>query len=100
MLHHRRRRMSTPTTMRRGIDGLPDLNRPPVMNPMHTYLISFDEFLDWCDEDIRAEWVNGRVVLLSPDLIPHDDLIEFLSRVIGIYAEHRSLGKVFTRTIL
>jgi Uma2 family endonuclease len=86
--------------MRRGIDGLQDLDRPPVMKPLPTVPISFEEFLDWCDEDTRAEWVNGEVVLLSPDSIPHDDLIEFLSRVLGIYAEHRRLGKVFTRTIL
>lgn len=70
------------------------------MKPLPTVPISFEEFLDWCDEDTRAEWVNGKVVLLSPDSIPHDDLADFLAMVLRIYSEERSPGRVFTRTIL
>jgi Uma2 family endonuclease len=86
--------------MRRGIDGLQDLDRPPVMKPLPTVPISFEEFLDWCDEDTRAEWVNGRVVLLSPDSIPHDEIVHFLGMVLSIYVEERCPGRVFTKTIL
>jgi Uma2 family endonuclease len=86
--------------MRRGIDGLQHLDRPPVTKPLPTVPISFEEFLDWCDEDTRAEWVNGKVVLLSPDSIPHDDLIDFLGSILRIYAEERRLGRVFTKMIL
>src|SRR5688572_17681525 len=91
--------MSTPTTMRRGIDGLEHLDRPPV-KPLPTAPISFEEFLDWCDEDTRAEWVNGKVVLMSPDSIPHGELVDFLATVLSIYVEERRLGRVFSTRIL
>lgn len=28
--------------------------------------MSYEEFLEWCDEDIWAEWVDGEVIVLSP----------------------------------
>jgi Uma2 family endonuclease len=65
------------------------------MKPLPTVPISFEEFLDWCDEDTRAEWVNGRVVLMSPDSDPHDRLLGFISPVLHIYVEARNLGRVF-----
>jgi len=27
--------------------------------------MSYEEFLDWCDEDTLAEWVDGQVVITS-----------------------------------
>jgi Uma2 family endonuclease len=80
--------------MRRGIDGLQHLDRPPV-KPLPTAPISFEEFLDWCDGETRAEWVNGRVVLLSPtESFPHAKIAQFLSSVLSIYVEERNLGMV------
>jgi Uma2 family endonuclease len=36
--------------------------------------ISFEEFLDWFDEDIHAEWIDGKVVVLSaPEIVGQDD---------------------------
>jgi Uma2 family endonuclease len=80
--------------MRRGIDGLKNLGRPPVKKPLPTVPISFEEFLDWCDEDTRAEWVNGRVVLMSPASSPHQQVLLFLAKVLGIYVEERRLGQL------
>jgi Uma2 family endonuclease len=70
------------------------------VKPLPSGPISFEEFLDWCDEDTRAEWVNGEVVLMSPDSIPHDELVDFLGYVLSTCVEERRLGKVFTKTIL
>ena len=28
--------------------------------------ISYEEFLEWCDEDTLAEWVDGEIVMTSP----------------------------------
>ena len=28
--------------------------------------LTYEEFLAWCPEDVHAEWVNGRVELMSP----------------------------------
>jgi Uma2 family endonuclease len=65
------------------------------MKPLPTVPISFEEFLDWCDADTRAEWVNGKVVLLSPsESFPHVEIAHFLSKVLGIYVEARGLGVI------
>jgi Uma2 family endonuclease len=80
--------------MRRGIDGSEHLDRPPV-KPLPTAPISFEEFLDWCDGETRAEWVNGRVVLMSPESDPHWKLVHFFTAVLGIYVQERNLGRVF-----
>lgn len=73
----------------------------PPMKPLPTVPISFEEFLDWCDEDTRAEWVNGRVVLMSPwESAPHGRIVQFLGRVLGIYVEQHNLGQVFTSSFM
>jgi Uma2 family endonuclease len=83
--------------MRRGIDGLQHLDRPPVTKPLPTVPISFEEFLDWCDEDTRAEWVNGRVVLMSPwESVPHGRIVVFLGTLLNFYVQKHNLGEVFT----
>ena len=28
--------------------------------------VSFEEFMDWIDEDTRAEWVDGAIIIASP----------------------------------
>ena len=62
--------------------------------------LTFEEFLDWCDEDTRAEWINGRVVVLSPDNVPHNDLVVFLGSVLSLYVRKKDLGKVHVEGIL
>ncbi len=57
--------------------------------------MSYQEFLEWCDEDTRAEWVNGEVVVDSPASLPHQDLSGFLHHLLDIYVQQRDLGKVF-----
>jgi Uma2 family endonuclease len=63
-------------------------------------ILTFEEFLDWCDSDTRAEWVNGRVVILSPDNVPHSRIARFLAQVLGIYVQKRDLGEIFVEGIL
>ena len=54
--------------------------------------ISFDEFLDWCDEDTRAEWIQGEVIVMSPASERHQDVCDFLLAVLRIYVEVKELG--------
>jgi Uma2 family endonuclease len=56
--------------------------------------ISFEEFLDWCDEDTWAEWVDGEVTMVSPASVQHQDIGSFLETVLRIYIEARGLGKL------
>lgn len=56
--------------------------------------LSYEEFLRQYDEDSRAEWVNGEVVLLSPASNRHQDLARFLTVILDLYAEKHDLGVI------
>jgi len=53
-----------------------------------------EEFLAWADEDTRAEWVDGKVEMMSPVNSEHDSLVFWLRAVIQFYAEAKKLGEV------
>ena len=58
--------------------------------------MSYEEFLDWCDEDTLAEWVDGEVRLMSPASYSHQVVADFLVRILGIYVEHHALGQIIS----
>jgi Uma2 family endonuclease len=58
--------------------------------------MSYEEFLDWCDEDTLAEWVDGYVVMTSPASEPHQALVDFFVQILGIYVQQRDLGRVLS----
>ena len=62
--------------------------------------VSFEEFLAWTDEDTRAEWVDGKVVLMSPSSLDHQDLLKFLDRLITAFVEAHQLGWVYFAPVL
>jgi len=57
-------------------------------------LMSYEEFLNWCDEDTLAEWVDGKVVFYSPASDSHQNLSDWLTSILRIYAESKDLGIV------
>jgi Uma2 family endonuclease len=59
-------------------------------------LPTFEEFLAWAVmADVRAEWVAGEVVPMSPANTEHQDLLAFLYRLCIQAAEEGSHGRVF-----
>ncbi len=56
--------------------------------------MTFEEFLEWADEDVHAEWVNGEIEFMSPASFQHQDLVGFLTALLRLLAEVRQLGKV------
>lgn len=54
--------------------------------------MSEDQFLDWCDSDTWAEWVDGELIVMSPVSIEHATLATFLVRLLGDFVEARDLG--------
>lgn len=52
------------------------------------------EFVAWCDEDVKAEWVDGEVVIMSPSSYRHVLIVGWLIRVLGDFVEDRDLGEV------
>ena len=64
--------------------------------PLPSLPVSYEEFLVWADEDTHAEWVDGRIILMSPASLEHQDLILFLARLLAAFVEQRQLGHVWT----
>jgi Uma2 family endonuclease len=58
--------------------------------------LSYEQFLDWCDEDTMAEWVDGEVRMVSPASLHHADLAAFLVSVLRPWVEAHELGVVYT----
>ncbi len=57
---------------------------------------SYEEFLDWADEDTLAEWVDGEVVMYSPASKQHQLIVGFLEKVLGTFVEQHNLGVVLS----
>jgi Uma2 family endonuclease len=63
--------------------------RPLPAEPM-----TYEEFLEWLDEDTHAEWVDGRVVPMSPIAGLHDVLVRFLGSLMKHLLEAFPLGEI------
>ena len=62
--------------------------------------VSFEEFLTWTDEDTHAEWVDGEIIRMSPVSLEHQDLLDFLSRIVRAFVEAHRLGRVYFAPVL
>jgi Uma2 family endonuclease len=63
--------------------------------PVPGVTLSETEFADWCPEELRAEWVDGKVILMSPSNVEHDELSIWLIRLVGDYVEAHGLGSIY-----
>lgn len=54
--------------------------------------VTMEQFLEWQEEDIHAEWVDGKVILMSPSSRKHQEVSVFLTTLIQIFSETRHLG--------
>lgn len=61
--------------------------RPPL-------LMTEEEFVTWCDESVKAEWVDGEVIIMSPSSLQHVRLAGWLLRLLAGFVESKSLGEV------
>ncbi len=61
--------------------------------------MSFEEFMT-SYEGSWAEWVDGKVIEMTPPGIPHQDLSLFLAKLIGLFVDVRRLGKVLAAPAL
>ena len=62
--------------------------------------MTFEEFLEWCDEKTFAEWVDGEVILMSPVSLAHQDLAAFLAALLRLFVEANNRGLVLTAPFL
>lgn len=56
--------------------------------------VSFEEFLAWTDEDTRAEWVDGEIILMSPSSAEHQFVLGFLYKLVDGFVLAHQLGTV------
>jgi len=59
-----------------------------------TRKLTYEEFLEWCDEDTWAEWVDGEVIVLSPASTRHQMIKKFLVGILDTHTQQRDLGIV------
>ncbi len=71
-----------------GENGVTQSSAPPGR-------LTYEQFLEWADEDTWAEWVDGEVIVLSPASIPHQQLSGFLFFLIDLFVQVHQTGVVF-----
>jgi Uma2 family endonuclease len=66
----------------------PELPRGPL---------TYEEFLEWADEDTHAEWVDGQVILLHVTVAErHARIVWFLTWLFGQASQLGHLGRAFS----
>ena len=63
---------------------------PPTTSPRMTE----EEFVRWCDEDVKAEFNAGTVMVMSPVSISHTRLFRRLHTLLHLYAQAKGLGEI------
>ena len=63
-------------------------------DPQQPATMTYDEFLEWANEDTLAEWVDGKVIMASPAGLKHQLIINFLLAVMSGFATLDKLGQV------
>ncbi|GIV21542.1 MAG: hypothetical protein KatS3mg023_3293 [Armatimonadota bacterium] len=66
----------------------------PPARPLPRGKISYEQFLEWLDEDTWAEWVDGEVELMSPVSLEHDRIYGFLFSILRIFVSAHDMGTV------
>src|SRR5687767_7968714 len=56
--------------------------------------MGYEEFLRWEEAPEHAEWIDGKVYLMSPVTNLHAEVVLFLLRVISETVDSRGLGRV------
>ena len=68
------------------------LEKRKLIRPAKT--MTYEEFLDWADEDTYAEWVDGKVEMMSPASRKHQKLALYLASLLTEF-EERGAGEVY-----
>lgn len=58
------------------------------------FRMSYEEFMEWDNESIQAEWVNGEVTVFMPPTTLHQRVSLLLSTLLALYARSFNLGEV------
>jgi Uma2 family endonuclease len=67
-----------------------------IPNLMGEQSMSYEEFLEWADEDTLTEWVDGEVIIASASSDTEEVIREFLHNVLRIFVSVNKRGLVRT----
>lgn len=67
----------------------------PEVYPIAPLRMTEEEFWAWSDEDVKAEFVDGEVIVYSPASVHHVSLTWFLGALLKLFVEKHNLGYVF-----
>jgi Uma2 family endonuclease len=56
--------------------------------------MTYEEFLEWANEDTHAEWVDGEVIIHMPANEYHQSTLTFLLQILNLFVNLFDLGKV------
>ena len=57
-------------------------------------MVTEEEFEAWCDEDVKAEYVDGEVIVHSPLSTRHSDAVWFIGYLLKTIVQQHDLGRV------
>ncbi|MBC8262495.1 MAG: Uma2 family endonuclease [Anaerolineales bacterium] len=66
----------------------------PVEGMISLRPMTEEEFVAWCDEDIKAEYIDGEVIVYTPVSRRHDELTWFLGTLLKLFVEKNELGSI------
>jgi Uma2 family endonuclease len=55
--------------------------------------MTFEQFIEWADEDTHVEWVDGEVHYLTGFDRVHQQILGFLTTLVSLFAQSRHLGR-------
>ena len=58
------------------------------------------EFYDWIDENTKAEFINGQIIIHSPVKREHWKASDLLSRLLSFFTEFKDIGEVGTEKVM
>jgi Uma2 family endonuclease len=67
---------------------------PEASAEVSSQTMTYEEYLAWADEDTRAEWSNGEVIIDMPPQHRHQNIVEFLDRLLGLFVSIFDLGQL------
>ncbi len=67
---------------------------PPA--PPTPHRMTFEEYLAFTPESGLAEWIDGEVIVQMTATLEHQQLVQFLSSLLGLFAQIFKLGRVHT----
>lgn len=57
--------------------------------------MSYDEYAEWADEDVHAEWVDGEVIIHAPPKEVHQRIVGFVYELLSQFVRLQDVGTVY-----